>query len=366
MSGEISSKLERVYDALEKRILTGVWPVGSQIPTELELAEEFSCSRSTVGKAIAQLVHDGLVERHTRAGTRVLRDTAKMEEHSIDLDAFAFVYPSKKHEGIWRTVKGFQDEAQERGRRIVLLSSEGDCRKEIEFVTKLAKFEVRGAVVYPVFLSAEDQVRFSNVLLEAKFPIVLAEVNLLGLEYPSVILDGYHAGYTMAQHLIKQGCKRIGFFANYARVPSVRDRFLGYRSALEEARIPIHEEMIFLENVMTPNFEDPLAESINLAHLYFLKGIKVDGLVCVNDFLAIGAIIEASRLGLSVPQDIKITGMEDFASLQSNVLPLTTYRVPFEEIGAKAFDVLEMTVLQKNSDRLEVQVRGELIVRDSA
>lgn len=371
-----SNKLEQIYHILEQKILDGSWGMGATIPSEMELTEEFGCSRTTIGKAVARLAHEGLVERRKRAGTRVIRNTRQRHGsvEPVDLDAFAFIYPSEKHEGIWRTVKGFQDASQEAGRRVVLLSSGADFRKEIEFVSRLSEFDVRGAVVYPLLLSSEEQVKFSQALLDVKFPVVLAEVNLLGLEKPSVILDGYHAGYTMTRHLLERGAKRIGFFANYARVPSVRDRYLGYRAALEEASLPIRDEHVMFETAMNPDFKDPISESSYLADRYLDRcatgdaSVAVDGVVCVNDFLARGLARVAAARRISIPGKLKITGMEDL-SLASNAgeLPLTTYRVPFEKTGATAFAVL--TRLLKEGPAaipLENQVRGELVIRQSS
>ncbi|EIP96511.1 transcriptional regulator [Opitutaceae bacterium TAV1] len=370
------SKLESVYRILEDKILGGAWALGTTIPSEMELTEEFGCSRTTIGKAVARLAHEGLVERRKRAGTRVIKNTIQRQDVAapVELDAFAFIYPSEKHEGIWRTVKGFQDASQEAGRRVVLLSSGADFRKEIEFVSRLSEFDVRGAVVYPLLLSSEEQVRFSQALLDVKFPVVLAEVNLLGLEKPSVILDGYHAGYTMTRHLLERGAKRIGFFANYARVPSVRDRYLGYRAALEEAGLPVRDEHVMLETAMNPDFKDPLAESAHLAARYLDRcgtgdaSSTVDGVVCVNDFLARGLARVAAARRIAIPKKLKITGMEDLAlATTDGDLSLTTYRVPFEKTGATAFAVL--TRLLKDGPAavpLENQVRGELMARKSS
>lgn len=366
MQLESPSKVDSLYQVLKERICSGTWAVGKIIPAENDLAGEFGCSRPTISKVVSRLEHDGLVERRKRAGTRVLRSTKDRDQSAVELDAFAFIYPSEKHEGIWRTVKGFQDAAQEKGRRVVMLSSGSDFRKEIEFVSRLSEFDVRGAVVYPILLSAEEQVRFSQILLDVKFPVVLAELNLLGLDRPSVILDGYHAGYTMTRHLLARGCTKIGFFANYARVPSVRDRYLGYRVALEEAGISIEQQRIFLESEMNPDFSDPLLESARLARNYLANCGEIDGVVCVNDFLAVGMLQVATELGIKVPTALKVTGMEDFTISNTKKISLTTYHVPFEEMGRQAFERLSSLLEGSSGSSQETQIRGSLIIRKSS
>jgi GntR family transcriptional regulator len=82
----------QVARALRKDIVDGVYPVGSQLPTELELCERFSVSRYTVREALRRLREDNLVSSRPRAGTLVVpRSTSDAYDvMSInDLVAFA-------------------------------------------------------------------------------------------------------------------------------------------------------------------------------------------------------------------------------------------------------------------------------------
>ena len=67
----------RIQDWLEARILSGAWPPGTRVPSEQELAAQFSCSRMTVSKALSALVASGLVLRRKRAGTVVAHPPAQ-------------------------------------------------------------------------------------------------------------------------------------------------------------------------------------------------------------------------------------------------------------------------------------------------
>jgi DNA-binding GntR family transcriptional regulator len=62
----------QIARALKKEIVEGVYPVGSQLPTEDELCKRFSCSRYTVREALRRLREDGLVSSRPRAGTLVV------------------------------------------------------------------------------------------------------------------------------------------------------------------------------------------------------------------------------------------------------------------------------------------------------
>jgi GntR family transcriptional regulator len=72
-------------DLLQTSIEQGEYPIGTLLPTELELCEHFSVSRHTARAALAQLISAGLVQRRPGAGTRVIAQSAAMRyEHEID------------------------------------------------------------------------------------------------------------------------------------------------------------------------------------------------------------------------------------------------------------------------------------------
>lgn len=62
----------QVARTLRKEIVDGVYPVGSQLPTEHELCQRFSVSRYTVREALRRLRDDNLVASRPRAGTTVV------------------------------------------------------------------------------------------------------------------------------------------------------------------------------------------------------------------------------------------------------------------------------------------------------
>ena len=92
----------------------------------------------------------------------------------------------------------------------------------------------------------------------------------------------------------------------------------------------------------------------------------VDGLFCLNDALAIAALMEARRLSLDVPGRMRIAGFGDF-DLAAHVAPrLTTVRVPGYEIGRHAARrVLDGVNGNRRGSKVE-DLSFELVVRESA
>ncbi|AHF89820.1 transcriptional regulator [Opitutaceae bacterium TAV5] len=372
MLTESQKKADFVFTELERRIAEGVWKIGEQIPTEAELAEEFSCSRGTVSRAIARLSHEKLVERRTRAGTRVVQrpqtgaHSRNGGAHALDLDACACIYPSVEHEGIAMIVQGFQSAANEARQRVMMLTTGMNFRKEAEIVGRLGEFNVRGAVIYPVIRSPQDQVYYMQMILACPYPVVMVGVNLPGVNRPGVVSDGQHAAYTMTRRLLDQGLRRIGYLSNYAWVPSTRDRYLGYRQAMSEAGV-FDDSLAHLESRMQPRFDNPLEEPTQIARDFFDRMWTrhpggLEAIVCAEDFLAHGCITAATERGLRVSTasgDLKVTGIGGFRNLPRLDLPLTTYRMPFSHMGATAFRVLNEQIAGRYDGPLETILRGE-------
>ncbi|EIE51469.1 GntR family transcriptional regulator [Salipiger aestuarii] len=83
---------DQIREDLETRILSGDWPPGHRVPSELELAGVYGCSRMTVNKVMTQLAGAGLVLRRRRAGSVVLpqrSQNAVLEIHNVKDEVLA-------------------------------------------------------------------------------------------------------------------------------------------------------------------------------------------------------------------------------------------------------------------------------------
>lgn len=78
--------------SLEAAILTGAWPAGHRVPSELELTARYGCSRMTVNKALSALAAAGLIVRRRRFGSFVAvrpMQEAVLEIHNIQTEIMA-------------------------------------------------------------------------------------------------------------------------------------------------------------------------------------------------------------------------------------------------------------------------------------
>jgi DNA-binding LacI/PurR family transcriptional regulator len=265
-------------------------------------------------------------------------------------------------------VQGFQLEARLHGRRVINLSTGTDYQKEAEILGRLAEFDVKGAVFNPLANTIEEELFFSRAIQLSKIPIVLTGT-LAGSSCPTVLVDNFHAGYVMTQHLIDRGCRNIGFLANGSMCSYVRNRYQGYCWALKKAGITVSPAYVLLEEERRISFEDPLAAPIALSRRYVAgAGSGLEAVVCADDFLAAGLIQTALDEGIRIPEDLKIVGIGDMVPNPPGGITLTTYRIPYEDVGRESFRLLD-SILNAKADShnlARIMIDGHLVIRSSS
>lgn len=147
--------------------------------------------------------------------------------------------------------------------------------------------------------SETDDERLRN-LQEDHFPFVLIG-NPMGMEVASVDNDNVEAGFLATSHLVENGFKNIAMLAGRRGITVSDDRIEGYLRAVEnhgqEAR------------VWHSDFGPEAAYEVSLRALS--GGDAVDGIVVLDDFLALGVVSAARKLGLRVPHDLGLVSFND-------------------------------------------------------
>lgn len=175
---------------------------------------------------------------------------------------------------------------------------------------------------------------------------------------PSVTADRGQGFYLATQHLIELGHRNIGLIFDSAR-PTGRHKAAGYRAALEAAGIDPDESL--LQETGLAYFE--------AGHLGFRELIErrpdTTAVLCVDDTMAIGVIVAAQDLGLSVPGDISVVGSGAGRESLYSRPSLTTIALPFDKIAEDAVSILSR--MRKEPDCVPESILEpvELVVRGS-
>lgn len=195
-------------------------------------------------------------------------------------------------------------------------------------------------------------------LIDRRYPMVLVG-NHPDPRAATVSVNSHEAMKTATRHAIGRGHRRIGFI-HYRRIGSVGEggRFGGYRTVLAEAGIPFEPRWV--------RSGDYSAESGYTAMLSLLDEPDRPTAVMVgNDTVAIGAISAIAESGLRVPDDVAVIGFDDIPLARFIVPPLTTIRVPVEDMARRAGGMVMRLIEGEELGEHRVLLPTELVVRHS-
>ena len=171
---------------------------------------------------------------------------------------------------------------------------------------------------------------------------------------PAVTFDRADAARTAVRHLIGLGHRRIGL------IGSLDERFTGYRSALADHQIQFLEELI----PASAGFNSPADGHRQIRALLALPEPPTAVFAC-SDEVAIGALGGLHEMGISVPQEMAVVGIDDISFANFVTPRLTSVRVPKAEMGAYAIRMLNERILRPDTSPITVVLPTELIVRES-
>ena len=334
--------------------------ISQKKPVISDVARAASVSVATVSRALRD---DGQVAAATRA--RVL---AVAEQLGYITDPHASRLRSGRHQTIglvaprlhWylsQIVLGVERVLHAANNDLLLVAIETP-KRQTDFLEAAAKFARR---VDGLLLVDLPSLNGSGQQLERLHnPIVTIGMTVQGRS--SITIPNRRAAYEATQHLIRLGHRRIGlisvggFESERSAISSVVERHGGYRRALAEASIDYRPELVVEGDWSPSSGRAALAEMFALAD-------PPTAVFAVSDEMAFGAMAEAARLGLSIPDDLSIVGFDDHEL--SAVMGLTTVRQSVDKLGEEAARLLLDRVEQPRQDP-EAKAWGvELVVRSS-
>lgn len=175
----------------------------------------------------------------------------------------------------------------------------------------------------------------------------------------TVIVDLEGAISQTTNHLLRQGHTRIGYISDHRQsYAGTRDKIDGYYNALRLADIPPRRELIAYA---APGSMGGYAAAEKLLSLEE----PPTAIVCENDVLAVACLHYAQEHGISVPEELAITGGDDCDLAQSTFPQLTSTAAPDQIMAATAFDMLAQRQREMEAPPHYVVYHTELVTRGS-
>ncbi|CAL4859122.1 LacI family DNA-binding transcriptional regulator [Microbacterium sp. MM2322] len=251
-------------------------------------------------------------------------------------------------------LEGIQTALLDRGLDLTLYdATPGSAGRERVFTEFLARKRFDGVIAVGLEPAASE--------LEALLSLGRPVVSVIGTEDRTslVALDDSHASALATSHLVSLGHRRIAFLGgtSASHWPHVESaRYEGYAREMRESGLAPHITRTPAELSMPAGYEaavDLLSDPSN----------RPTAIVGACDEVAIGAIIAARRLGILVPSDLSVVGIDDHVNAE--MFALTTLRQVPREQGATAVELLTRHLEDPTLEPITVSIRPRLVVRNS-
>ena len=191
-----------------------------------------------------------------------------------------------------------------------------------------------------------------------RFPTVT--LGPTALDIPSILVDNGHGMRALVTHLIEDHeSRRFAFIRGPEGNAEAEERFRLFGEVLSAHGISIDPDMLFAGDFTRECGEQVVSRIADRID-------DLDAIVAVNDDTALGALQALTERGIKVPDEIALTGFDDFEESEYITPPLTTVRQPLCDLGGVAVDTV-LRLLDEGRDAVpcETVLEAGLIVRRS-
>jgi DNA-binding LacI/PurR family transcriptional regulator len=352
---------------LRDQIASGRYAPGARLPSESQLVRQFGVSRPTVARALLDLREEGLIERRAGSGTYVRARAPALT--AAPARQLGLLIPGLGNTEIFELICG-ELASLARVQDYSLLwggsphpapAADASLAHAEELCRHFIEHRVSGVFFAPYELVPEKESanrHFAEMLRQAGLPVVLLDRDLQSFpnrsDFDLVGLDNVAAGYLVAEHLIKLGCRHLCFVARPLSAPTVDARIAGVREALVRHRLEAGPGWLRVGDPADARF----VRSLTAAR-------QSDAFICANDHTAAVLLRSLETAGVKVPRDVRVAGFDDtkYATLVSP--PLTTIHQPCRDIALIALRAMLERLAEPTLPARSFALTPRLVVRES-
>jgi LacI family transcriptional regulator len=173
--------------------------------------------------------------------------------------------------------------------------------------------------------------------------------------FPSIGIDAYAAAYMIGELLVNQGHRDIAYLG-FAPARPDTERMRGLTECLAA-----HGLGLTRYEVRGPT----LIEGERVCSSVVLRKSRHDAVVCYNDLVAIGFMGVAKSLGISIPADMSVVGIDNIPFCPFTSPALTTVDTQSERLGEEGMRLLIRQIAGENLHAGHLMIEPRLVMRDS-
>ncbi|MEG1427981.1 MAG: substrate-binding domain-containing protein, partial [Oscillospiraceae bacterium] len=176
--------------------------------------------------------------------------------------------------------------------------------------------------------------------------------------YDCIYASQPRAAWCATKHCIEMGHTRIAFLGGDPKEQNTRERFEGYRQAMEEAGLAVEMDLVIYADFTRAGASHQFQQ-------FIMENGQCTAVVACNDLMAIGCMNACGTLGLKVPENISIVSLDNTEyCLCTNPL-ITSVDMMQNQVGTEAVKLIMDRIINKRCYRKDLVFSPNIIRRDS-
>lgn len=299
-----------------------------------EIAEKVGVTTTTVSRAInnrgyvseetRRKIQDAMKELHYQPN-ELARSLSKSRTNTIGL-----IVPHISHPFFAKVISNLENAAAERKYKLLLCNSKEKPEKEEEYLDMFISNRVSGIVICSKYIDISK--------------LRVLDIPIINLERPdetgaiTIQCDNYYGGRLAAEHLIKKGCRSLIHFGGIKGKDMPADqRTLAFEQTCAQAGI---HSRIYLGDAASYGTMDYHRFIENA----LVENPQTDGIFASSDLIAAQVIQVCAKLGMSVPEQMKVVGFDDVMISEITTPTITTIHQPVREMTELAVEYINKSL----------------------
>lgn len=225
------------------------------------------------------------------------------------------------------------------GYSVIVCECHNDAKMELQKTQFLIDRMVDGIILIP-YASDGKQI---EMIQKHNIPLVVLDQKIHGIQTDTIILNNEIASYEPVKHLIELGHKDIAIITGTAHHYTSKERFSGYKKAMEEHSLPIQPDFVQCGHYSIEGGYDAMLRLFALPH-------KPTAVFISNYDMTVGAYLAINYLKLKIPNEISVIGFDNFPLAKVVNPPLSFAEQPTDAMGLSAGKLLYKRIKGDYSD----------------
>ncbi|HBC89224.1 MAG TPA: hypothetical protein DCZ94_19970 [Lentisphaeria bacterium] len=346
-------KFEEIYDVIKGEIRS--LPTGTRLPRVRDLMSEHDAAQITIQKVLDRLEEENLISRHTGRGI-FKSDGKKVVKIPVQKKILLALpmHPSPFFDSFANSFLNMT-----KGGNYVPAITRYNVFDPIgKWIPGNAKYD--GIIIVPP--GVQLKIEMINELKKLECPMVVVDRYFNGFDFDCVCTDNLAGGALAAEHFRKINCRKTAVLVAEPEVSTVIDRITSFSRQMKI--YGFDEPVIINANTKIGEFSSKKAYG-ELTSYIRKNGIGFNGIFCVSDPCALGAMKALHDLKMKIPEEVGVIGYDDMVFSEFFHPSLTTVRQDIEKIAKMSIDIIDRKFNGGKEKTYQLLVPPELIVRES-